>query len=95
MRVIPGQFLQPQVPPVDDRDARAGVADRIPICIEYSAVGAARLAARTATNVARARTSVPNAVASEAAVDQSDMRHNLPNDPTGVPPRLPRPLCHA
>jgi hypothetical protein len=32
---------------------------------------AARFAARTATNVAIARTSVPIAVASEAAVDQS------------------------
>ncbi len=43
---------------------------RIPICIEYSATRAARFAARTATNVARARISVPKAVASEAKVDQ-------------------------
>jgi hypothetical protein len=52
--------------------SRDGIrSGRIPICIEYSAVRAARLAARTATNVASARTSVPSAVASEATVDQS------------------------
>ena len=44
-----------------------------PICIEYSATRAARLAARTATKVAIARMSVPIAVASEAAVAQSVM----------------------
>ncbi len=55
--------------------SRDGISSgRIPICIEYSATRAARFAARTATNVARARTSVPDAVASEAAVDQSHMR---------------------
>jgi hypothetical protein len=32
-------------------------------------------------NVARASTRVPNAVASEGAVDQSPMVHNLPNGP--------------
>ena len=52
--------------------SRDGIrSGRIPICIEYSAVRAARLAARTATNVASARTSVPSAVASEATIDQS------------------------
>jgi hypothetical protein len=67
--------------------SRDGISSgRIPICIEYSAVRAARLAARTATNVARARTSVPNAVANEAAVDQSHTQHNLPN---GCPRRHP------
>jgi hypothetical protein len=44
---------------------------RIPICMEYSAMRAARLAARTATNVASASTSVPRAVARDATVDQS------------------------
>jgi hypothetical protein len=54
---------------------------RIPICIEYSATRAARFAARTATNVARACTRVPNAVASEAALDQSsDTIDNLLNE---------------
>jgi hypothetical protein len=62
--------------------SRDGIrSGRIPICIEYSAIRAARFAARTATNVARASTRVPNAVASEAAVDQSsDTVDNLPNE---------------
>ena len=43
----------------------------MPICIEYSATRAARFAARTATKVAIASTSVPSAVKSEATVVQS------------------------
>ena len=43
----------------------------MPICIEYSATRAARFAARTATNVASASTSVPSAVKRDATVDQS------------------------
>ena len=63
-----------------ESDSRDGISSgRIPICIEYSATRAARFAARTATNVASARTSVPSAVASEATVDQS---HVLDATPT-------------
>ncbi len=57
-----------------ESESRDGISSGlIPICIEYSATRAARFAARTATNVASASTSVPNAVASEATVDQSDI----------------------
>jgi hypothetical protein len=48
---------------------------------------------RIAENVARARTSVPPAVAKDATVDQSTMGHNLPNRGRTVG-RKDRPSTH-